>query len=47
MWGICGRANKVDYVEQENRKWKLYEVALFPAFDQRLDNELSKEDEVK
>ena len=35
----------MDYVEWENRKWKLYEVVLFPTFDQRLDNELSKEDE--
>lgn len=44
---ICGRVNRVDYAEWENRKWKLYETALFPTFDQRLDNELSKEEEDK
>lgn len=37
----------MDYAELENRKWKLYETALFPTFDQRLDNELSKEEEDK
>ena len=37
----------MDYIELQNREWKLYETALFPTFDQRVDNELSKEDEDK